>query len=383
MRVYFYPATYLRDRMLDTVRQWPVERVYNPEILERRKGAQVSAEHSLAPRQALSWRQRLPLVNVKRRPNGLPPDVVLYLWGAIPATGPFILDLDNPLALTGYNVQAFELYRPLLAGILASRRCVAIRCMSRACRNSIEAMLGARVADKAEVCYPVVPQAVTHLAPDRTSDQCRFVFIGTQFEIKGGGPLLKAFRRLVDLGLEADLDVVTHLPAEFEGLARSCPGLTIHPARFTREEIASEFLSKADALVHPTFVESFGMTVLEALSHGLAVISSDVYALPEMVQDGVNGVLLRSPYSMWDGWIPSRHYRDWWNAKAHIRALDLNEYEEALFVAMRDMVSDRSRRIRMKQASIDLFAHKFRTNAARPVSSPAKKGLAITGKNSV
>src|SRR5262249_38275590 len=100
-RIYFYPQSYLRDRPLDTVRHWPAQQVVNPEMLEGRTGAQVTRSRALGGKLSLSWKQRIPLVNVKFRPRNLGRDVVMYIWGGISSTGPFITDLESPWALTG------------------------------------------------------------------------------------------------------------------------------------------------------------------------------------------------------------------------------------------------------------------------------------------
>jgi glycosyltransferase involved in cell wall biosynthesis len=45
-------------------------------------------------------------------------------------------------------------------------------------------------------------------------------------------------------------------------------------------------------LVQPSFSESFGMPVVEAMSSALPVVASDVDALPELVLDGQTGLLV-------------------------------------------------------------------------------------------
>jgi len=112
-------------------------------------------------------------------------------------TGNFIVDLDNPWSLTGFNLRAMPLYKSILRYILASSRCLEIRCISEACRLSLKALFGQTVYDKASVHYPFIPQKVPSV-PSVIPEPCRFLFVGTQFEIKGGEALLKAFRRVYE-----------------------------------------------------------------------------------------------------------------------------------------------------------------------------------------
>ncbi|HEY5057718.1 MAG TPA: glycosyltransferase family 4 protein [Gaiellaceae bacterium] len=53
------------------------------------------------------------------------------------------------------------------------------------------------------------------------------------------------------------------------------------------------WLRRATVLVHPARWEGFGLGVLEAMLAGLPVVASDVSSLPELVVDGVTGILVR------------------------------------------------------------------------------------------
>ena len=50
-----------------------------------------------------------------------------------------------------------------------------------------------------------------------------------------------------------------------------------------------------DVMVFPSFYESFGMVLLEALSFGMGIITVNTYATPEIVQNNYNGKLLHNP----------------------------------------------------------------------------------------
>lgn len=356
-RIFFYPHGYLRDRQLDVIRNWPQAEVLNPEVAAR-GGAQVDRQSAVRPRMKFSRVARLPLVNLKTRPGGAGPDAVLYIWGGIPISGPYILDLDNPFALTGYNLKALRWYAPLIRRLLLSRRCREIRCMSAACRKTLEAVLGPAVAAKAEVHYPRLPRRFSAWRGGG-DERCRFLFVGTQFEIKGGAALLRAFAQVHREFPRAELDIVTHLPREYDALARSCPGIRVHEARFSRSEIEERFISQSDVLVHPTYVDSFGMVVLEALSYGLPAITTDVYALPEMVEDGCNGIVLHAPLSIWDGFLPSRHYHELENIKQHIRAIDTRAFEAELAKAFTRFLRDRQFMDSCRRNAQHVFDAKF------------------------
>lgn len=357
IKVFFYPHDYFRDRHLDTIRRWRKDQVLNPELADRCHGAQVSAGRSNDEQLALSWKQRIPLLNLKRRPAGAPDDAVIYCWGGLIATGEFIVELDNPWSMVGYRIQAMSLYRPLIRRLLLSDRCRQIRCISAACRESLRLLFGEQVFQKAEVCYPCIePRVTTVMQPDR---ETRFLFIGTQFEIKGGEALLKAFRKIASKYPDCRLDIVTHLPPRLAALVEDCPNIVVHEAAFSREEIHSRFMMHADVLVLPTYVESFGMVALEALAHGLALIVTDVYALREMVTPGENGDLIAPPVSIWDGYLPSPVYRDLQNVKRYIRETDTRVFEERLARAIERFIVDPDWRLQARRASVRLMAERF------------------------
>jgi len=358
MKVFFYPHVYFRDRQLDTIRRWPADQVVNPELAQNRRGNQVSSSYANAAKLNASLKQKLPLLNVKLRPKDAPGGAVVYVWGAVVATGRFIVDLDNPWSLVGYNLRAMPIYQFVIKQLLLSKRCLEIRCMSEACRLSLKALFGDAIYNKATVHYPCIPQVVTEV-PARQCSECRFLFVGTQFEIKGGVALLKAFRRVYVQAKNSRIDVITHLPAEYAHLAKDCPGIHIHEAKFTRCEIHEQFMRKADVLVLPTYVESFGMVALEALAHGLALIATDVYALRELVEDGRNGRLLSPPLSIWDDCAPSALYFNIKNVKQYIRAADTAEFENELLWSMKHLACDADWRLRAKLTSIQLMSERF------------------------
>ncbi len=52
----------------------------------------------------------------------------------------------------------------------------------------------------------------------------------------------------------------------------------------------------SDVLLQPTSDDSFGLTILEALHGGMAIIASSLYSIPEIVKDNYNGFLVEPHY---------------------------------------------------------------------------------------
>jgi glycosyltransferase involved in cell wall biosynthesis len=358
MKIYFYPYANLRDRQLDTMRNWPSNEIVSPKVSVNRRGVQVSADYAKASKLRKSWKSRIPLINLKFRPHKAPKDSVIYVWGAVVSSGNFIVDLDNPWSLTGFNLRTMYLYRPILRYILASSRCLEIRCMCESSRLSLKALFGQIVYEKASVHYPFIPQKVSTI-PSNIPESCCFLFVGTQFEIKGGEALLKAFRRVYAKVPSARLDIVTHLPPEYMDLVNSCAGINVHKAKFTRDEIHEKFMRKADVLVLPTYAETFPMAAREGLSHGLAMIGTNVYGLREMVDDGRNGYLIEPPISVWDGVLPSQNFYDMKNFKKNIEKTDTTLFERQLENAILELATNPEFRLAARQASLRILKERF------------------------
>lgn len=61
--------------------------------------------------------------------------------------------------------------------------------------------------------------------------------------------------------------------------------------RFTGFVDTIQYLKEVDILIHPTEIEGFGLSLVEALASGCYVISSDVEAIPEIIGDSRSSIL--------------------------------------------------------------------------------------------
>jgi glycosyltransferase involved in cell wall biosynthesis len=121
--------------------------------------------------------------------------------------------------------------------------------------------------------------------PRREGPGRYFLFVGRLSPEKGVATLLSAWRQ--DLGR---LLVVGDGP-EAPGLRRLAPGGVEFRGAVAREE-ARRLVAQARAVLVPSiWYEAFPRVVVEAYAAGVPVVAGRIGALPEVVEDGVTGLL--------------------------------------------------------------------------------------------
>ena len=118
----------------------------------------------------------------------------------------------------------------------------------------------------------------------------RILFIGQAVERKGLPVLLQAFEALRD-HLDVELTVVGVDRAGIEPLMNDLAGVRALGKVDDCQKLAE--LARADVLCAPSLGgESFGMVLTEAFAAGTPVVASDIAGYRDVVQDGVEGILV-------------------------------------------------------------------------------------------
>lgn len=163
---------------------------------------------------------------------------------------------------------------------------------------------------KMDVVYPGFPTP----APIRRQGRkgFTFLFVGTDFERKGGFEVVEAFESVGARHPQARLVLVSPDPRErnpdraihswvpesrrnailgrLEAMRRRGQ-VDCHPLQ-DRTRLYGEIYPMADVFVMPSRAEGFGFTNVEALSFGLPVISSRLGSIAEVIDHGVTGLLV-------------------------------------------------------------------------------------------
>lgn len=137
------------------------------------------------------------------------------------------------------------------------------------------------------VWRPQPEGAAAENAQRRLARKARLLFVGTDYDRKGGDVLLKAFN--TRLAERAEMDVVSPHP---EILPSPPHGVRVHRDLSINSVQLRGAYAQADVFVLPTLNDCTPLAVLEAMACGLPVVASDIGAIREQVEANVTGLLV-------------------------------------------------------------------------------------------
>jgi glycosyltransferase involved in cell wall biosynthesis len=149
--------------------------------------------------------------------------------------------------------------------------------------------------DRVVILHNAVPDPVPDLErPHRPGEPCHFLFLGYLSARKGVPELLRALasppmtqrRWRATLAGGGPIDEFRKLADDLGILDRVC-----FPGWLDGAGVRA-LCSQADVLVLPSHAEGLAMSVLEGLSHGLAVIATPVGAHSEVIEPEVSGLFV-------------------------------------------------------------------------------------------
>lgn len=130
---------------------------------------------------------------------------------------------------------------------------------------------GQRFLSKCQVVYPtarpILPNLVHHKW--REPKALQVLFVGGDFEVKNGRLALAVFQTLQAKHPRARFTYIGAVPEAFRVLTRDID----YQATLPREAVLHR-MRDAHILFHPSRSESFGMVLVEAAAHGMAIVAA-------------------------------------------------------------------------------------------------------------
>jgi glycosyltransferase involved in cell wall biosynthesis len=191
------------------------------------------------------------------------------------------------------SIRAKDLYRDATA-IQASRkwleaernayeRCDTIFTVSEYVRNSVIKDYSIS-SDKVITAYPGINIDANTLNSTRYDTDC-ILFVGIDFNRKGGPILLEAFKKVKNIIPNVRLVII------------GCDIKVNDPQVIVKGKLPLEFMAReyqnASLFVLPSLREPFGIAFLEAMACGLPCIGTSIESIPEIINDGLTGFLVK------------------------------------------------------------------------------------------
>jgi glycosyltransferase involved in cell wall biosynthesis len=240
------------------------------------------------------------------------PDLIYASQQLIFARLPWVGDFEFADALVNYG--DIRLCKGFVRKALTSRYCKKIMPWSEWAKRTLHRSLDCdSFKEKVEtVHFATNPK---DFAKKHNNDRVRLLFVGSinqfnfrNFEWKGGFEVVEAFLKLSKKYDNLELVIRSWVPPEIRERCAGKKNIKILSSTLSEEALARLYISSG-IFLFPSYL-NLGMVTLEAMSYEIPVIATNLYDVPEAVQDMKTGLLLSPPpnvpYYMWNG-APNHH----------------------------------------------------------------------------
>jgi len=227
----------------------------------------------------------------------------------------WVLDLEFVTQLAGYSARHFKAYRKLIERTLRSQYCRKIICWTEAAKKTILLNMDCEGFKNKISVVPLAVNKNSFVKDENRNERTKLLFVGSaniagEFEYKGGKEVLEAFISLSKTYNNLELVIRSDIPQIIKAKYGHVQNIRVLEKIVPWGVLEQEFKT-ADIFLFPAH-STPGLALLDAMSYELPVITTDVWANPEMVDDGRTGfVIARSenvPYYTED-FIPNWDYR--------------------------------------------------------------------------
>lgn len=160
----------------------------------------------------------------------------------------------------------------------------------------VELLKHHRLNDDVRLLHNSIPDAAPHTL-SKNNDKIVFSFLGAIDKHKGIYEILEAIgenkplfenKIILKIGGSGNtgymFDIIRH-----HGLENM-----VEYKGWVSDKEKEEFLQTSNVYIQPSHFESFGISILEAMNYGLPIITTGEGGIPDLVTDGVNGLIVRT-----------------------------------------------------------------------------------------
>ena len=217
---------------------------------------------------------------------------------------PWILDCESGGVFVSFRFESLNnlITKKIIGDSLKSKKCKRILPQSEAAKKNLMKVIDcSKFKDKVEVLY-LAMQPCKEKKVNRKDKKVILSYLAEAFYGKGGHDLLRAYEILTKKYDNLELKFKGEIPQKYMPLAKKLKGFKQINGYFPRDKLFDEMYLSSDIFVLPTHQDNYGVVFLEAMSAGLPLVGTTSFTVPELIEDGKNGFLIKSPYS-WENYL--------------------------------------------------------------------------------
>ncbi|MEK6927743.1 MAG: glycosyltransferase family 4 protein [Nanoarchaeota archaeon] len=205
---------------------------------------------------------------------------------------PWIMDIEfvNQFWASG---NAYPNKKKTVLKILKNNNCKKILAWTEWTKQGILEILP-EIKDKIEVVYPAIPSR--NISKKENKD-ITLLFISRRFYFKGGLHALEVMDRLTKKYSNIKGIIVSDTPREVISHYSQNKNISFFEV-MPQKELMKKVYPLADIFIYPSYTDTFGFGLTEALSFGLPVITVDGQARKEIIQEGKTGFVIPAPKNL-------------------------------------------------------------------------------------
>ena len=147
------------------------------------------------------------------------------------------------------------------------------------------------IKNKVEIIYPGVP---SQKFKKITSKKIRLLFVSRRFYFKGGLHALEVIDRLTKKHSNVEGIFISEVPEEILKKYSKNKKIKFYNM-MPQEKLFKEIYPSTDILVYPSYTDTFGFALTEAMSFGIPIVTVGGHSRKEIVEQGKIGYVIEEP----------------------------------------------------------------------------------------
>lgn len=229
---------------------------------------------------------------IDMREKGQQMDIIFSYNRFLKTNKPYVIYLENPLALVHYSTSRPNsiFCKSKLNKLFTDKNLKSIVCMSEACYETLPIIYSIPKTVDIKRIYPLVPNEPP--IEKNFTDNLECTYISSAFYLKGGREILESHRLLnkgehkIKLTIIARIDEIKHQDLDY--IKNNSETIELLEFNLGKKEL-SDIYNRSHVILNVSRQDSFPMVVFEGIKHGNIILSSNLYAQTEMVDEGENG----------------------------------------------------------------------------------------------